>query len=219
MCSSLSLPVQDEWWIAAYNLYTGKFRLKEVFVDSLSASYMYIPIQEYSTVDPYTICCLFVTFRVSGLQEWDDVRVWLLDFYQLHCLSCSVLIIREDWPAKDNVATSKSRAADLKSRTHEILRLLLQQQLLLLLLQLGISPKLPVLLVHHAGSDFNLPCPPLCVTRAHHHAVCVHRSSLFLLPCVESQRITWEFDVSEITCNLNALQTTLHIVTCICWPF
>ena len=26
LCSSLSLPVQDEWWIAAYNLYTGKFK-------------------------------------------------------------------------------------------------------------------------------------------------------------------------------------------------
>ena len=26
LCSSLSLPVQDEWWIAAYNLYTGKSR-------------------------------------------------------------------------------------------------------------------------------------------------------------------------------------------------
>ena len=26
LCNSLSLPVQQEWWNSAYNLYTGKFR-------------------------------------------------------------------------------------------------------------------------------------------------------------------------------------------------
>ena len=29
LCSPLSLPVQNEWWLAAYNLYTGKFRLAQ----------------------------------------------------------------------------------------------------------------------------------------------------------------------------------------------
>ena len=42
LCSTLSLPVQQEWWTCAYNLYTGKYRYKFVQVEGCDQT-VFIP--------------------------------------------------------------------------------------------------------------------------------------------------------------------------------